>query len=89
MKSRKANGYRSYPCDYCNGGLVRREIRDREMIRVAKSEYVILERVPVGICDRCKAKYYHASVLKQAEALHDKGARRTVKVPVARFVEAG
>jgi YgiT-type zinc finger domain-containing protein len=70
-------------------GRVHREIRDREMIRVAKSEYVILEHVPVGVCDRCKARYYPVSVLKQAEALHQKGAHRTVKVPVARFVEAG
>ena len=89
MKSRKSNGSRGYPCDYCDGGRVHRVIRDREMIRVARTEYVILEQVPVGVCDRCKARYYHASVLKQAEALHQKGAARSVKVPVARFVEAG
>lgn len=66
-----------------------REIRDREMIRVGRTDYVILERVPVGVCDRCKARYFHASVLKQAEALHRKGATRSVKIPVARFVVAG
>jgi len=59
------------------------------MIRVSKSGYVALEHVPIGVCDRCKARYYHVSVLKQAEALHRRRASRTVKVPVARFTEAG
>src|SRR5207249_4239127 len=77
MKSKKSNGSRGYACDYCNGGRVHREIRDREMIRVDKSEYVILEQVPIGVCDCCKAKYYPVSVLKQAEALHQKGGHRT------------
>lgn len=89
MKSKKTNGEHDHPCDYCSGGRVHREIRDREVIRVTKSEYVILEGVPIGVCNNCKARYYHTSVLKQAEALHRKGAHRTVKVPVARFVEAG
>jgi YgiT-type zinc finger domain-containing protein len=89
MKSKKTNGEHDPSCDYCSGGRVHREIRDREVIRVTKSEYVILEGVPIGVCNNCKARYYHASVLKQAEALHQKGAHRTVKVPVARFVEAG
>ncbi len=89
MKSKKGKGFQDHSCDYCSGGRVHREIRNREMIRVTRTEYVILERVPIGVCDRCKARYYHVSVLKQAEALHQKGAQRTVKVPVARFVEAG
>jgi YgiT-type zinc finger domain-containing protein len=89
MRSRKSNGPRGDACDYCDTGRVLREVRARELIRVSKTQYVILERVPVGVCDRCKAKYYPASVLKQAEALHHKGAPRSVKVPVARFVEAG
>jgi len=89
MKSKKPNGSPHYPCDYCDRGHVHREIRDREIIRVHHSDYVALEQVPVGVCDHCMAKYYPSSVLKQAEALHRKGTHRTVKVPVARFVEAG
>jgi YgiT-type zinc finger domain-containing protein len=89
MKSKKDSAPQGYPCDYCSGGRVHRKIRDREMLRVSKTEYVILEGVPIGICDRCKARYYPVSVLRQAEALAQKGAHRTVKIPVARFVEAG
>jgi len=89
MKSKQDKRAGEYRCDYCDEGRVRREIRKREMIRVSGSEYVILERVPLGVCDRCKARYYPVAVLKQAEALHRKGAQRTLKVPVARFVEAG
>jgi YgiT-type zinc finger domain-containing protein len=89
VKSKKAHGSILYPCDYCDRGRVHREIRGREIIRITPSDYVALEQVPVGVCDHCMAKYYPSSVLKQAEALHRKGAHRTVKVPVARFVEAG
>jgi hypothetical protein len=54
---------------------------------VSATDYVALERVPVGVCDHCKASYYDASVLRQAHALHITGARRTVRVPVARYVQ--
>lgn len=60
----------------------------RELIRVGKTRYVALEGAPIGICNRCKARYFHASVLRQAEQLLRRRNSRVVKVPVGRFVEA-
>lgn len=88
MKSRKPRLY-EHSCDYCDGGRVRCVVRARELIRVSKSDYVALENVPIGVCDRCKAVYYHASVLKQAEAVQGRKTRKKLEVPVARYVEAG
>ena len=88
MKSRKPRFY-GHSCDYCDEGRVTCKIRARELIRITKTDYVALENVPIGICNRCKAVYYHASVLKQAEAAHGRKTRRKLEVPVARYVEAG
>jgi YgiT-type zinc finger domain-containing protein len=88
MRSRNNNKARGYPCDYCRDGQVENKIRPRELIRVSKTDYVALEQVPIGVCTRCKAKYYGAAVLKQAEALHRKGGRRKVQIPVTRYVRA-
>lgn len=50
---------------------------------------------PVGVIvrfktpDRCRARYYQASILKQAEALLSRRSGRRLRVPVARYVKAG
>lgn len=87
MKSKNAERPYEHRCDYCDGGWVRCEIKAHELVPLAKGKYVVLERVPVGICDRCKAHYYHASVLKQAQALLRGKPRRKVVVPIARYVK--
>lgn len=88
MRSDRTDRLYGFACDYCRGGRIEREVRPRELIRVSKSDYVALERVPIGVCTRCKAKYYDACILKQAEALHRSGGRRRVQIPVTRFVRA-
>ena len=87
MKS-KTDGFYEHSCDSCDGGWVRCEVRDREFIPVSKSDYVVLEKVPVGVCDTCKSRYYHASVVHQAMALHKSGGRRKLQVPAARYAKA-
>ena len=90
MPSRKTTSpHYGYPCDYCPRGRVHCEVHDRELIRIGKSGYVALEGVPVGVCTRCKATYYHLSILKQASSLLRKPKSRTLRVRVARYVEAG
>ncbi|KAF0247117.1 MAG: hypothetical protein FD180_56 [Planctomycetota bacterium] len=79
----------NHPCEYCSGGRVECVVMPRELIRVGKTGFVALEQAPIGVCTRCKAKYYHASVIRQAESLLHRRRGRVVKVPVGRFVEAG
>ena len=52
---------------------------------MGKTAFVILENVPVGVCDHCGMRYYHSSVLKQAEQVHRDGSAATRPVPVAQY----
>jgi YgiT-type zinc finger domain-containing protein len=70
-----------FPCEYCTG-TVRERTVDQEPIAHHRG-IVVLEKVPIGICDRCGAHYYAASVLKKAETLLSAppDQRRTMQVP--------
>lgn len=50
--------------------------------------FVILENVPIGVCDKCGHRYYHASLLRRVEeiATHQTSADRVEMVPVAEYV---
>ena len=74
-----------FPCEYCTG-TVREQILDREPISHHRG-IVILENVPIGVCDRCGAHYVAAPVLKRAEAILKSAApaARTLTVPVETY----
>ncbi len=71
-----------FPCEYCEG-MVRERILDREPISHHRG-IVVLENVPLGVCDHCGAHYYAAAVLKRVEAIlmSTTPASRTLQVPV-------
>jgi len=54
-------------CEYCDG-TVRGRIVRREVFRV-RDEFVILEDIPVGVCDRCSARFYHAPIVRRAHEI--------------------
>ncbi|MDQ3700327.1 MAG: YgiT-type zinc finger protein [Chloroflexota bacterium] len=72
-----------YKCEYCDG-IVREVFVEREAFKHALG-FVILERVPVGICDKCGHRYYHASLIRRVEAIATGKVppERTEHVPVA------
>ena len=86
MKSSSTALY-DHPCEYCDG-QVRLKVLDNEILRVGKDGYVILETVPVGVCDHCGMRYYHSSVLKRAGDAYRTGGSSSRKVPVAPFQKA-
>lgn len=71
----------NFPCEYCPG-TVREHIIDQEPIAHHRG-IVVLEKVPVGVCDHCGAHYYAASVLKKVESLlsSPSDSQRTLQVP--------
>jgi len=74
-----------FPCEHCDG-IVRERMMDREAIR-HQGSFVILEDVPIGICDRCGARYFDASVLRRAAEI-GRGTVppvRTLELPVDRY----
>jgi len=72
-----------YKCEFCDG-VVREVVVDREAFKHTKG-FVILERVPVGVCDACGNRYYHASILRRVEqiATGREAPSRTEPIPVA------
>jgi len=74
-----------FPCEYCDG-TVQERVLDREPISHHRG-IVILENVPIGVCDRCGSHYYAAGVLRRVESILKSSAppRRTFEVPVESF----
>lgn len=77
-----------FHCEHC-GGMVRERRVEREALR-HKGGFVILEDVPVGVCDKCGARYFDASILRRVAEI-GRGTvapQRTMEVPVDRYAPA-
>lgn len=74
-------------CEYCKG-TVRVQIVEREVFK-HKNGFVILEKVPLRICDSCGSHYYPAKVLHKVDEIAKgrKKADRTESVPIAVYEE--
>jgi YgiT-type zinc finger domain-containing protein len=73
-----------YPCERCDG-TVREKIVRREAFKHRRG-FVILEDVPIGICEACGMRYYSAHVMHR---VHDVASGivtpdHTELVPVAK-----
>lgn len=74
-----------YKCEYCDG-IVREKIVKREVFK-HKDGFVILENVPIGVCDKCGTRYYHARLLRRvAQVAAGQVTARSEQLPVAQFV---
>lgn len=75
-----------YACESC-AGTVRMEIVHRELF-THRDGFVILENVPIGVCDQCGHRYYHSSLIRRVEeiATHQKSADRVEMIPVSAYV---
>ena len=73
----------AYPCVHCEG-IVREKIVKREAFK-HRVGFVILEDVPIGVCDACGVRYYHASILHRVQEVAPGKIRasRFDAVPVA------
>lgn len=74
-----------FACEYCEG-VVRERTLDSEPISHHRG-IVVLESVPIGVCDHCGAHYYAAAVLKRVESIltTETPPVRTLEVPVETY----
>ncbi len=74
-----------YKCEYCNG-IVQEQVVEQEVFK-HRNGFVILENVPIGVCDKCGCRYYHSTLLHWVEeiATRKKSPKRMELVPVATF----
>ena len=74
-----------YRCEYCDG-IVQERIVAQEAFKHHEG-FVILENVPIGVCDKCGYRYYHATLLYRVEEIATRKTRaiRMEMIPVATF----
>ena len=74
-----------FACEYCEG-IVRERTVACEPISHHRG-IVVLEDVPIGVCDGCGAHYFAAPVLKRVENILTAKTppTRTIEVPVAPY----
>jgi len=74
-----------YKCEYCDG-IVQERVVEREAFK-HRLGFVILENVPIGVCNKCGYRYYHSTLLHRVEeiAARKKSPERMELVPVAAF----
>ena len=68
-------------CEYCDGDIVEKHVT---MHRRVKGKYILLEKVPAGVCQKCGTRYFTANVLKTIEesVRGRRKAEKKVLVPV-------
>ncbi len=74
-----------YTCEYCDG-VVKEKLVKKEVFK-HKTGFIMLENVPVGVCDKCGYRYYHSTILQRVEEIAN-GKRlpeRTEIIPVAQL----
>ena len=72
-----------YRCEYCEGTVQEKRV-GREAFK-HRAGFVILEDVPIGVCDTCANRYYSAEILKHVQAVATGKIlpERTEPVPVS------
>ena len=77
----------NFTCEHC-GGMVRSRRVEKEALR-HKGNFVILEDVPIGVCEKCGARYFDASVMRRAAEIDRSttSAKRTITIPVDRYAQ--
>jgi len=75
------------PCEYCGGPVKQRKAR---VDHRCKGALVVVENVPVGVCQLCGERYYAAAVLRRLDlvAQGKAGSVRHISVPVADYSRA-
>ncbi|MFH1943153.1 MAG: YgiT-type zinc finger protein [bacterium] len=74
-----------YQCEFCDGTVKERVVK-KEVFK-HKTGFVMLEEVPIGICDRCGYRYYLSSLLRKVDEIGEGKCepKRTEAIPVSHF----
>ncbi len=72
-----------YECEYCHGTVLEKSIK-KEVFK-HKTGFVMLENIPIGVCDTCGYRYYNSKILKKVDEIAN-GRQlpdKTERIPVA------
>ncbi len=75
-------------CEYCGGSVRTRRVTVdlRE-----NSSLVVFQNVPVGVCSKCRERYYPGGVLERLHEIAEHGlvGAKTIRVPTVDYAEVG
>ncbi len=71
-----------YKCEYCEGTVQKRLVKKEVFKR--KNGSVMIENVPVGICNKCGYRYFHSTILHKVEEIAEgkQVPERTETIPM-------
>ena len=71
-------------CEYCFGDIHRKNVTVEHWY---EGTLVIIKDVPVGVCGKCKERYYEAATLEQLDAIArtSESAQDRMSVPIVTF----
>ncbi len=75
------------PCEYCGGPIKQQKARvDHRW----KGRLIVIEKVPVGVCQECGERFYDAAVLRRLDhmAQGKVGSVGRISVTVADYARA-
>ncbi len=67
-------------CEYCSGPIIEKKV---DLQRKVGKKYVLIKKVPVGVCKKCGTRYYAANVLKTIESTVSSRRKPEKKIPMA------
>lgn len=76
----------NYRCEFCSG-TVKEKIIKKEVFK-HKNGFIMLENVPVGVCQKCGYRYYHSTILKKVDDIAE-GRQQVTKTEIIPVAEAG
>ena len=74
-------------CEYCGGPIKQ---QTKRVDHRWKGRLVVIEKVPVGVCQNCGERYYDAAVLRRLDLMSQGkvGSIGRISVPVADYARA-
>jgi len=71
-------------CEYCTGAIQPKRVTVEHWY---EGTLAIIKNVPVGVCGKCRERYYEAATLEQLDAIarESESAQGRMSVPVATF----
>ena len=53
-------------CEYCKGRIIEKTI---DLPRKAGKKYILIKKIPTGVCTGCGTRYFAANVLKNIKMI--------------------
>lgn len=86
IKSKMRNNYKYDNCNFCGGRVSERRVQ--KVCWWGDKLVVIVDNVPVGVCEQCGEKYFRVTILRHIEKiLSNRKKLEKIQIPLAEFAK--